>query len=311
MNLRKLIQQYLTYQESLGWCHLRCGGYLGGLGRFMGAGVDIADVRTDHVQAFLVGSGPLTATWHIKYSILRSFYRYAISRGYVTASPLPAEVPQPPSAFVPYIYSQEELRRLFQEVDTFRRPQSRLEPMTMRTILLLLYGAGLRLQEALNLNHADMNWKESLLTVRQTKFFKTRLVPFGPRLGCVLAEHAQTRARGIEAPLFTTRAHVRVRKYLVQTYFRILCERAGVRRIDGGRFQPRLHDLRHTFAVHRLTSWYQQGADVQKLLPQLSTYLGHVSIQATQVYLNMTPELLHEAGKRFEQYAGMEERRHE
>jgi integrase/recombinase XerD len=63
-----------------------------------------------------------------------------------------------------------------------------------------------------------------------------------------------------------------------------------------------LHDLRHSFAVHRLTSWYRQGADVQKLLPQLSVYLGHVCIRHTQVYLSMTPELLHEAGRRFEQY---------
>ena len=90
---------------------------------------------------------------------------------------------------------------------------------------------------------------------------------------------------------------------MVQEYFRILCNSEGIRRDDGACHQPRLHDLRHTFAVHRLTSWYQQGADVQKLLPHLSTYLGHVDIQSTQVYLTMTPELLDEAGKRFAQYA--------
>jgi site-specific recombinase XerD len=83
-------------------------------------------------------------------------------------------------------------------------------------------------------------------------------------------------------------------------------EHAGVSRDDGARYQPRLHDMRHSFAVHRLTSWYQQGADVQKLLPQLATYLGHVNIAATQVYLTMTPELLHEASVRFEKYAFQE-----
>ena len=81
---------------------------------------------------------------------------------------------------------------------------------------------------------------------------------------------------------------------------------AGIKRNDGGRFQPRLHDLRHTFAVHRLTSWYRQGADVQKLLPQLATYLGHVRLRDTQVYLKMTPELLQAASQRFECYAGKE-----
>jgi integrase/recombinase XerD len=85
-------------------------------------------------------------------------------------------------------------------------------------------------------------------------------------------------------------------------------EYAGVSRDDGARYQPRLHDLRHSFAVHRLTSWYQQGADVQKLLPQLATYLGHTNIAATQVYLTITPQLLHEASVRFEQYAFQEVR---
>jgi integrase/recombinase XerD len=79
-----------------------------------------------------------------------------------------------------------------------------------------------------------------------------------------------------------------------------------VQRIDGARYQPRLHDLRHSFAVHRLTAWYQAGADVQKLLPHLSTDLGHVNVAATQVYLTMTPELLQLASQRFAQYAFQE-----
>ena len=85
-----------------------------------------------------------------------------------------------------------------------------------------------------------------------------------------------------------------------------MCLSAGVARHDGARYQPRLHDLRHAAAVHRLVSWYRMGADVQKLLPQLATYLGHVHIAATQRYLTMTPELLSEASRRFERYA-MEE----
>jgi len=82
-----------------------------------------------------------------------------------------------------------------------------------------------------------------------------------------------------------------------------LCIRAGVWRCDGSRYQPRLHDLRHAAAVHRLVSWYREGADVNRLLPQLATYLGHVHISGTQRYLTMTPELLHEASIRFEAYA--------
>ena len=85
---------------------------------------------------------------------------------------------------------------------------------------------------------------------------------------------------------------------------------AGVERHDGSYFQPRLHDLRHTFAVHRVTEWYRQGADVQRLLPALSTYLGHVNLSGTQRYLTMTPELLQQANDRFERYlcGGVDER---
>lgn len=80
-------------------------------------------------------------------------------------------------------------------------------------------------------------------------------------------------------------------------------KKAGIKRADGGRYQPRLHDIRHTFAVHRLVSWYEEGANVQMLLPFLSTYLGHTTLAATSVYLSMTDDLLQEANMRFEHYA--------
>lgn len=119
----------------------------------------------------------------------------------------------------------------------------------------------------------------------------------------------EQRCRATEATFFTTRMDSRVKPDTLQHNFRILCDRAGIRRIDGALEQPRLHDLRHTFAVHRLTSWYRQGADVQRLLQHLSVYLGHVHIRHTQVYLSMTPELLNEASQRFEHYVGREESR--
>ena len=90
---------------------------------------------------------------------------------------------------------------------------------------------------------------------------------------------------------------------MIEYAFRRLRRHVGVYRSDGARYQPRLHDMRHSFAINRLTSWYREGADVQKLLPQLATYLGHVKLSATQVYLTMTPELLREASLRFERYA--------
>jgi site-specific recombinase XerD len=171
---------------------------------------------------------------------------------------------------------------------------------------LLLYGAGLRISEALSLTLADVDLPASLLTIRESKFYKTRLVPMGPdltgALGTYVAQRAKDHSTEWDAALFLTRTSTPLVRRTAEHIFSRLRVRAGLLRRDGGRFQPRLHDLRHTAAVHRLVSWYRQGADVQRLLPQLATYLGHVHIAATQRYLTLTPELLREASQRFEHY---------
>ena len=105
---------------------------------------------------------------------------------------------------------------------------------------------------------------------------------------------------------FLRRHGIAISGQVAERYFRMVRSHLGMRRQDGAYFQPRLHDLRHTFAVHRLVAWYRQGADVQLLLPKLSTYLGHIGLAETQHYLTMTPDLLREAGRRFESYAALE-----
>jgi integrase/recombinase XerD len=180
--------------------------------------------------------------------------------------------------------------------------------LTFRALLLLLYGTGLRISEALSLALPDVDLGACLLTIRNTKFFKTRWVPVGPQLGAVLIAYAKIRRRlphpaRHESAFLATRRGEALSRGTAGRIFRIVCEHAGVRRADGGRYQPRLHDIRHTFALNRLISWYRNGADVQRLLPCLSTYLGHVDVSATQRYLTMTPELLQEASLRFERYA--------
>ena len=252
----------------------------------------------------------MTGRWFNKLSCLRGLFRYAVSRGYATTAPLPTIMPKRPPAFVPYIYTREEIRRLLQAIAPPPRGRSLVEPATLRTMILVYYGAGLRRGEAINLTRADVDLSEAVLTIRNTKFGKTRLVPVGPQLTRILVEYDRARPKGrpADAPFFATVKGDRLYAELVDSNFRVAHDRAGICRTDT-RQQPRIHDLRHAFAVHRLTSWYQQGADVQRLLHHLSVYLGHVHLQDTQVYLSMTPELLREASQRFERYAG-KERRH-
>lgn len=303
MNLQQLIERYIAYRQSLGEQFKANACILRVFARSVGSHAAVGDVRPEQVSAFLTGHGPITRYWFAKYDALRGFYRYAVSRGYVAMLPLPTQRPKRPLPFVPYIYSHEELRHLLETAAAYRGCV--VEAATIRTLVLLLYGAGLRLCEAINLDRADMDADHALLTIRQTKFGKTRLVPFGCQLRDALALYAarSPKRTAPETPFFTTLTGGRLKQRTVQGCFRRVCEQAGIRRSDARRFQPRLHDLRHTFAVHRLVSWYQQGADVQRLLPQLSTYLGHTSLSCTQIYLSMTPELLQEASARFEHYA--------
>ena len=206
MNLQRLIEQYISFQRSLGSSFISDAAVLRAFGRARGPRASVASVRVRHVDAFLGKARPVTRTWFTKLSCLRCFFRYAVSRGYITTAPLPTVMPKRPPAFVPYIYTREELRRLLQVIESHPQGSSTLEPVTIRTMILVYYGAGLRLREATNLTRADVDLSGSVLTIRNTKFGKTRLVPVGPQLNRVLVQYDRTRPKGrpADAPFFTT-----------------------------------------------------------------------------------------------------------
>ena len=307
MKLTQAVHDYITLKQSLGLRFHTEATILKAFCNALGE-VAIIDVEPHRVSSYLAGNGPLTRYWHRKYEALSGFYRFALGRGYVLHSPLPTTVPKRPQPFRPYIYSQQELRDILKAAGEYETAKSALEEGTLRTLLLLLYGAGLRIGEALALTRADVDLDAALLTIRESKFYKTRWVPIGPRLTAVLrtyAEDRHPRRHGSDpgAPFFVTRTGTAVTRGLAERAFVRLRQIAGIMRKDGARYQPRLHDLRHSMAVQRLIAWYREGADVQQLLPHLATYLGHVDVAAAQRYLTMTPELLREASQRFERYA--------
>ena len=304
MKLPEAVAAYVAYKLSLGMRFATEARTLKSFYRTLGD-IDMRDVDADRVHAFLDGDGPMTAFLHRKLSALRGFYRFAIARGYATSSPLPLTVPEEPRTFVPYIYSRDEMKRLL--AATADRERCNLSSLTCRTLLLLLYGTGLRIGEAVGLNLADVDLDSGILCIRESKFYRTRLVPTGPDLTSVLVQYAVERNKwpplNPDAAFLLTNRGQRLSRAGAEYAFKQLRERAQVRRDDGARYQPRLHDIRHTYTVTRLVTWYREGADVQRLLPQLATYLGHVYIGATQHYLTMTPELLRQARLRFERYA--------
>lgn len=308
MRLAAVMTNYIAYRKTLGERFQTNEQILKSFCRALDADIEVTKIQPEQVEAFLNGTGALTASWHVKHNALLGFYRYALSRGLVTTAPLPKVKPQCPQTFVPYIYSREELRRLLAAALTYQKNRGHLEPQMVQTLLLLLYGAGLRVSEALSLTLIDVDLAQAVLTIHDSKFFTTRLVPVGTQLNEALSQYAARRrqaghGQSEDTPFFIKRSGQPISLWNAETAFQGIRQQAGISRNDGGRYQPRLHDLRHTFAVHRLTTWYQEGKDVQRLLPQLSVYLGHRHLAATSVYLTMTPELLQQAGERFAHYA--------
>jgi integrase/recombinase XerD len=278
MRLHDLVEAYIDYKHSLGMRYRSQVPVLRAYGRAMGD-IAVQEVKPECVLAFISGTGPLSARWLEYHRVLGGLYRYAISRGFATTSPLPTDTPKLPPPLTPYIYSVDELKRLLLATDTLQTPKSPLRAMTMRSLLLLLYGTGMRIGEALSLTLQDVDLEDRLLTVRDTKFYKTRLVPMGPRLTMALADYLTQRRRlplpeGEASSFLAACTGIRLDYKRVNKLFCRLRKVAQVQRELSARYPPRIHDIRHAAAVHRLIAWYRAGADVQRLLPQLATYLG-------------------------------------
>ena len=230
---------------------------------------------------------------------LCQYIREHDSTAFVPDLPESERIPPPRP---PYLYTPEEVGQLLNAALRLP-PAGSLRARTYHALIALIYGGGLRVSEALNLNLGDFSEEQGLLLVRETKFYKTRWIPLAPSVAACLKDYIAIRAPNDPAPpdddpLFINQHGRRCAYPTVQATFLALLRRQGLRG-PAGETGPRIHDLRHSFAVRRLTRWYEEGEDVQAKLPLLSTYLGHSSVLATQVYLTVTAELLRLGAQRF------------
>jgi len=204
----------------------------------------------------------------------------------------------------PYIYSPDEVKRLLDTARSMPSPYAPLRPLTLYTMIVLAYCAGLRLGEVVRLALGDLDLGDETLDIRDTKFFKHRRLPLAPSVLAVLREYLEARRRAgapaaPDSPLFWQEQGRRGYSFVtVEKLLTRVLRRAGLKPARGYS-GPRIHDMRHAFAVRRLTDWYRAGLNAQARLPHLATYLGHKDLNSTLVYLTITQELLQEASKRF------------
>jgi integrase len=244
---------------------------------------------------------PLTQKKRV--NAVRCFSKFMQGRGYKAYVP-PSPPKQSADPYIPYIFSEKEIMLLLALADEYR--PTLLSPNLDKTVPIafrILYGCGLRCSELVNLRIRDIDTERCLLTIREGKFRKDRLVPMAPSLANQCAEYIVSVNAGCGGDDFFLRSPYG-RQYSVQApyyWFRELLYHAGIP--HGGKGKgPRLHDLRHTFAVHCLKRWNLQGKNVYALLPALSAYMGHCDLRGTQIYLRLTPDLFPHIAKAMDNF---------
>jgi len=308
--LREALPEYLQLRRSLGF-KLEIAGLE--LPRFV---TFVEEHGSAHITTALAlawaqqPSSVQPAEWARRLGNVRGFARYRSATDVLTEIPPVGLLPHRSTRARPYLYSDEEVQQLLDAA--LKLPTTwhwtPLRPWAFHCLFGLLSTTGLRISEALNLHVADVDLEQALLTIRGAKLGKTRLVPLHASTSRVLADYLRRRqaffARPISPYVFVSRTGNRLDMAHVHRTFYALSRQIGLRGPQASH-GPRIHDLRHRFAVRVLTQWYQAGEEVTRLLPVLSAYIGHVRVQDTYWYLSAWPELMAEAMSRLERRWGV------
>lgn len=300
MTLFGAIQTYIDMRRAHGVLFDRGSEILRSLSRKVGD-IPIEAIRPTQILEFLNGRRTSTDTWRRNFSLLRAFFEHWSLRGVLDQSPMPPT--RPPAArnllpYVPYVYTLNEVRLLLRTTSSWRTSSwqalkiSRMDSRTFHILLLTLYATGMRTGEARSLLRKDVDVNRGMITIRGGRYTRSRTIPIGADLQAKLRRHKRgvCIAPGESLCFFAGKDGKPLNKVSLNVAFRNLRRLARIERHDGAIYQPRMHDLRATFAVHRLTSWLRQGADLNRLLPALAAYMGQCGLGSTERYLKLTPE---------------------
>lgn len=312
LSLQARVEQYLAERRRAGFELSKMGYCLASLARYVEAAGYCGPLTVDLMAAWArqaKGGHGDRATSARQLKLLRPFTRWL--RQFEPATEVPAEAVfgAVPGRMTPHIYREDEIVELLAAARQIG-PAGGLRPLVMESLFGLLACTGLRISEALELLDGDVDLQTGELTIRHSKFGKSRRVPLHPSAVQALARYRTQRARHVrstpESPFF------------VSSRGRLLGQPAGDRQVHrifealrrrlgwvdrGSHGAARIHDLRHSFAVRRLVLWHEQGVDMSQRMLALATYLGHAKVSNTYWYLTGVPELMGLIGQRFERFA--------
>lgn len=291
MTLSEAIEGYLRQKRANGLGYETEEGTLSAFRRYIND-LPIGEVTSKQVIEFLNTRRVSNCTWMAKHRRLRMFFEFWAARGLMSAIPMPQRkaddrVP------TPFFYSRSEVRRLVQAT---QGNQSNhfcvVSDTTLRTVLLTLYGTGAIPGEIIWLKREDLDLKHSLIFLRGNRIVVPRRVPLSRDLRDLLGDYLRSEERRSQPcpNVFVSKLGGPLSEDPIARSFARLRIRAGIVRVDGGKCQPQMRDLRQTFAVHRIASWINEGADLNRMLPALSAYMGFGGVASTQRFLFMTPE---------------------
>jgi integrase/recombinase XerD len=293
-DLRKAVENYLAMRRSLGFKLHNMGCNLHHFVSFMEQQKAFIITTELALRWAQLPQGVQPAYWADRLSYVRSFARYLSAFYPRTEVPPMGLLPFRYRRATPYIYSDKQIEKILKAAKSLA-PSIGLRPWTYYTLFGLLAVTGMRVSEVIRLDSSDVDLNQKLLTVRLTKFGKSRLIPLHPstvkKLKRYLSRRNQLFPRPYTTCFFLSNQGTALTDCMVRWTFVRLCRQIGLRKA-GDSFGPRIHDFRHRFAVSTLVHWYQTGVDVEQRIPVLSTYLGHAHVTDTYWYLSAIPELL-------------------
>ena len=291
MKVAQCVDEFVARKRVCGYDYYWSALLLRRFATFVGK-IDIALVSEEHVNFFLARGHLAGHIWRSYRSLIRRFLAYWFARRQIGRIPEPEQKPNIGTRFFPYVYSKAEISRLLAATPACQvRRRCTIGSSTLSTILLFLYGTGLRVTEALSLTDSNIDFRNSLIDICPGSHYRHRTIPMGSDVERVLRRHLSSPERasfGTGKALFLTHEGLPVTYGVLRPTFGRLRRTAGIFRPNCP-LPPRLQDLRHTFAVHSIARWSRDGLSWEKMLPMLTAYMGNVRETGLLRYFELTP----------------------